>query len=192
MKRWVIKLNELNSEDIAFYESLLDEGLNAATFVPFGFEFQADAGLFLLLKYYDVVNTIQIESRLQDIEIEKNDGQLILAQAKASEMPLGKNPNEKSKLSDALLSLAKSDRLQADKLIYISNLVDPLLSGEKHEFDNKIVNFKYLSIDAQNNIINAFKDIKAKLNKKILEPSSTKRSVELSKQIAKFKQKVGN
>lgn len=178
-------MNELNSDDIKFYESILDEGLNAATYVPFGFEFQADAGLFLLLKFYDVVESIQIESRLQDIEIAKNDGKIILAQAKASEKPLGSNPNEKSKLSDAILSLIKSDREKVDKLIYVSNLVDPLLSNEKHEFDSKIVNYEYLSEDAKNSITNALSEIEKKLQSKITDKSSTKRSIELSKLIVK-------
>ena len=108
------------------------------------------------MKFYDVVDSIQIESRLQDIEIAKNDGKIILAQAKASKKPLGSNPNEKSKLSDAILSLIKSDREKVDKLIYVSNLVDPLLSNEKHEFDSKIVNYEYLSEDAKNSITNSY------------------------------------
>ena len=173
----------ISNKDISFYLELLEEGQNAATYVPFGFAFQVDSGLYLMLKFFDDIKYIEIESKLQDIEFECNNGDLILVQAKASENPNASNCNEKSKLFDAFLSLVKSDNDKVRKLIYVSNLNDPLKINNSTSFDGKIVEYNYLSENEKKVINKCLNDIKNKLNNKISDDKCSTRNKGLSKAI---------
>lgn len=46
---------------------------NDASASSFGWNFQANAGIFLFLHYIDEANSLKIESKLQDIEIVLKD-----------------------------------------------------------------------------------------------------------------------
>ena len=124
---------------------------NDASYGPFGYAFQADAGLILFMKHFSEITDVSIESRLQDIQMKKKNGNLILAQAKSAQKPL-KTSGEKAKLHDALFSLIKTNNNESDILIYVSNLRDPLKSNENNIFDLKELNYNDLSIDAEKNI----------------------------------------
>lgn len=175
-------INEFEEEMIEIYKEDVND--NDASYVPFGFAFQADAGILLFIKHFSEVKSMSIESHLQDIELVKKNGELILAQAKSSQNPMNAN-NEKDKLIDALFSLIKCNNNASDMLIYISNLPDPLKSNDKNEFDLREVNYKYLSSKAVSNVDNAIEKLKVKLTNKIEDSNTNKKIREKSKIILK-------
>ncbi len=164
-------IDKFDEEMIEIYKEDIND--NDASYVPFGFSFQADAGIVLFIKHFSEVKSISIESHLQDIELIKKNGELILAQAKSSQNPMSAI-NEKEKLTDALFSLIRCSHNESDMLIYISNLPDPLKSKDKNEFDFREVNYKYLSSEAVSNVNNAIEKLKAKLISKINDSSTSK------------------
>ena len=82
------------------------EFVNDASASSFGWNFQSNAGIFLFLKYIKEAESIKIESKLQDIEINLSDGGKILAQAKSSQ-DYTVATDKKEKFKDAIISLAK-------------------------------------------------------------------------------------
>lgn len=113
---------------------------NDASASAFGWDFQANAGIFLFLKYIKEVDSIMIETKYQDIEIKLKKG-IIYAQAKALQDE-SKEGSENSKLRDALVSLSKITNIDDDdKIVYISNLNAPI-NGEKDMFRNDVVEYK--------------------------------------------------
>lgn len=112
------------------------EFINDASASSFGWDFQSNAGIFLFLKYLKAAESIKIESKLQDIEIQLLSGNKILAQAKSAQ-DYTVATDKKEKFKDAIISLAKfSDN--GNQLIYISNIPDTLDSA-KDNFNNKVV-----------------------------------------------------
>lgn len=112
------------------------EFVNDASASSFGWNFQSNAGIFLFLKFLKNAESIKIESKLQDIEIQLSSGNKILAQAKSAQ-DYTVVTNKKEKFKDAIISLAKfSDN--GDQLIYISNIPDTFDSA-KDNFNNKVV-----------------------------------------------------
>jgi len=109
---------------------------NDASASSFGWNFQANAGIFLFLHYIKDAESIKIESKLQDIEIKMKSGNKILAQAKSStDYSIARNKKEKFK--DSIISFAKYSN-DNNKLIYISNIPD-MLNTATNAFNNKIV-----------------------------------------------------
>lgn len=170
-------IDKFDEEMIEIYKEDIND--NDASYVPFGFAFQADAGIILFIKHFSEVKSISVESHLQDIELVKKNGELILAQAKSSQNPMNAN-NEKEKLTDALFSLIKCNNNESDMLIYISNLPDPLKSNDKNEFNLKEVNYKYLSPEATSNVDKAIEKLKEKLTSTINDPNTRKKIKEKS------------
>lgn len=112
------------------------EFANDASASSFGWNFQSNAGIFLFLKYLKDADSIKIESKLQDIEIQLSSGKKILAQAKSAR-DYTVATDKKEKFKDALISLAKFS-YNGDQLIYISNIPDTFDSA-KGNFNNMIV-----------------------------------------------------
>lgn len=175
-------IDKIDEEMIEIYKEDLND--NDASYVPFGFAFQADAGIFLFIKYFTEIKSISIESHLQDIELVKKNGELILAQAKSSQNPMNAN-NEKEKLADALFSLIRCNNNESDMLIYITNLPDPLKSNDKNSFNLREVNYKFLSHEAVSSIDNAIMKLKVKLSNKIEDSSTRKKIKDKSKIVLK-------
>ncbi len=124
-----IEMSEYLNEDYC-------EFVNDASASSFGWNFQSNAGIFLFLKYLKDAESIKIESKFQDIEIQLSSGNKILAQAKSAQ-DYTVATDKKEKFKDALISLAKfSDN--GDQLIYISNIPDTFDSA-KDNFNNMVV-----------------------------------------------------
>lgn len=178
-----MKVNDEIFEELVkiYYEDIED---NDASYVPFGYAFQADAGLILFMKHFSEIVNISIESKLQDIQMTKDNGDLILAQAKSSQKPL-KTTSEKAKLHDALFSLIKTNNKNSDVLIYVSNLRDPLKSNEKNIFDLKELNYGDLSPEAEANVKEQISKIKSKLMSVINDTTNSKKIIDKSTIILK-------
>ena len=107
-----------------------------ATSTLFGFDFQTNAAIVLMLENIKDMKTIRMEG-YEDIEIGLNDGSSVLAQAKAVVNGSTDFSNVLSNLKDAMTSLSEaSNKCPSTKqIIYITNSINPLrVSSEKHIF----------------------------------------------------------
>lgn len=151
-----------------FINEELCEFNNDASASSFGWNFQANAGIFLFLHYIKDAESIKIESKLQDIEIKMKSGNKILAQAKSStDYSIAKNKKEKFK--DSIISFAKYSN-DNNKLIYISNIPD-MLNTANNAFNNKIVSYKSCLTATKEEIDEIFAATLNSIDKKIEKES---------------------
>lgn len=149
---------------------------NDASASSFGWNFQSNAGIFLFLKYIKESKSIKIESKLQDIEIELNDGSRVLAQAKSSrDYSIAKDKKEKFK--DAIISLAKYQK-EMNQMIYISNIPD-MLEGTANVFDNNIVSYTSCLSSTKKEIDEIFNSVSTSIVNKIAKESNEKKKAKL-------------
>lgn len=174
-------------DDIDFIRNNILED-NDASFAPFGYAFQADAGLYLFCNYYKEVKEIKIESALQDIEILDKNGHYILAQAKASQEPFDCE-SFGSKLFDGLFSLAKHYTSKEDRLIYVTNIPNVLGKEMSEQFNDTIISYSILSKNAKQIINDKIEAIKNKIISMIEKEDL---SVERKEKLLLFLDKVVN
>ncbi|MBO7529582.1 MAG: hypothetical protein J6T37_06880 [Bacteroidales bacterium] len=108
----------------------------SATSTLFGFDFQTNAAIVLMLENIKDMKTIRMEGH-EDIEINLNDDSSILAQAKAVVNGSYDFTNVLTNLKKALASLndANAKCPSVKQLIYITNSANPLnITAEKHVF----------------------------------------------------------
>jgi hypothetical protein len=100
-----------------------------------GWMFQVSAGIVLTLKHIKDVEKIKIEGKTEDIELTFFNGKGIYAQAK-SVLNIDDVNNNSKYLKKALHSL---DRISNNnfKLIYITNIRNPLNSKSKHNYPHE-------------------------------------------------------
>lgn len=97
-----------------------------ANSVIFGFDFQENVAIVLMVKNMADMESIKIEGE-EDIEILLNDGTYILAQAKSVEKSSTDFSNVRAKAKKAMESLSSAaKKMQAKELIYYTNSPDPL------------------------------------------------------------------
>lgn len=95
--------------------------------VLFGFDFQVNAAIVIMLEHIKNVASLRLESNNEDIEIELDNGKFILAQAKSIVKSSTDFSNVRGNLKKALTSLSEgSHRVAVDKLILITNSPNPL------------------------------------------------------------------
>lgn len=98
-----------------------------ANAVLFGFDFQVNAAIVLMIENITDLNEIRLESNNEDIDITLNSGNHILAQAKAIEKSSSDFTNVRKNLKKSLESLSEGNsKVKADKLILITNSPNPL------------------------------------------------------------------
>lgn len=96
-----------------------------ANSVLFGFDFQSNAAIVLMLDNMAYMETIRIEGE-EDIEIGLNDGTYVLAQAKSVVNSSTNFSNVRQNGKKAMASLSDaSHKLKAKHLIYVTNSPDP-------------------------------------------------------------------
>ena len=97
----------------------------SASSVLFGFDFQTNAAIVLMLENMAEMKSIRVEGD-EDIEIQLNDNSFVLAQAKSVVNSNTDFKNVRSKAKQAVLSLSRSSyRLKARELVYITNSPNP-------------------------------------------------------------------
>ena len=95
--------------------------------VLFGFDFQVNAAIVLMLENIKDLQSLRLESENEDIDIELYSGKHILAQAKAIVNSSTDFTNVRSNLKKALESLSEgSKKVETEKLILITNSPNPL------------------------------------------------------------------
>lgn len=95
--------------------------------VFFGFDFQVNAAIVLMLENIKELQSLRLESENEDIDIELYSGDHILAQAKAIVNSSTDFAHVRTNLKKALESLSEGSRkVQTKKLILITNSPNPL------------------------------------------------------------------
>ena len=97
--------------------------------VMFGFDFQVNAAIVLLLENITEMESVRLEGAHEDIEIALNNGRHVFAQAKAITKASSDFTNVRANLKKALQSLTEANEKAnstADRLILITNSPNPL------------------------------------------------------------------
>lgn len=98
-----------------------------ASKVLFGFDFQVNAAIVLMLENINDLESLRLESDLEDIDLTLDNGQHILAQAKAIVNGSTDFQNVRRNLQQALTSLSEAcQSAEAKQLILITNSLNPL------------------------------------------------------------------
>lgn len=98
-----------------------------ANAVMLGFDFQVNAAIVLMIENIEDLKSLRLEGNYEDIELELQNNQYILAQAKAVEKSSSDFRNVRKNLEKALISLSEgSQKVDAQRLILITNSPNPL------------------------------------------------------------------
>lgn len=124
----------------------------------FGFDFQVNAGIVLMLENIENMKSLRLEGNYEDIEIKLSNDQYILAQAKAIEKASSDFKNVRANLKKSVISLSEgNNKVSSQQLILITNSPNPLnekasvnlFMGEAHR--------DYLSLpEASQELINKY------------------------------------
>ena len=95
--------------------------------VIFGFDFQVNAAIVLMIENIRELESLRLEGNYEDIELKLNGGGYILAQAKAIEKSSSDFSHVRENLKKALTTLSEaSHNTLVEKLILITNSPNPL------------------------------------------------------------------
>lgn len=97
-----------------------------ASFSAFGWDFQINAAIVLLLENITELDKVRVESATEDIELTLESGEKIYSQAKSVVNASNDFANVKKKLKDAIESLTEAYSIGDSKqLIYVTNSPNP-------------------------------------------------------------------
>ena len=92
----------------------------------FGFDFQRNAAIVLMLENIKELRSVRLEGNEEDIELTLENGRKILAQAKAVEKSSSDFSHVRENLKKALISLSEgSQKADTQQLIFITNSPNP-------------------------------------------------------------------
>ena len=131
--------------------NLLENSSNASS-SAFGWQFQVNAGIFLMLENIKNAIRLKIEGESEDIEIRLDDESIILAQAKSFVDPEDSCVSAKLRKGLKTLKAASNKHKNSKKLIYISNAIRPITArGNAHRFcDFSYIRYKDLYKNEKN------------------------------------------
>lgn len=97
-----------------------------ASHVAFGWQFQINAGIVIMLDYIREAEAVKIEGNKEDVEVILKSGAKVFAQAKGTTSP-DKSNNALRDLKKALETLGEASKTRSVKrLIFVTNRTDPL------------------------------------------------------------------
>lgn len=123
----------------------------------FGFDFQVNATIFLLLDNIKEVKAVRMEGASEDIELTMNNGSQIMAQAKGIVKGSSDFSNVRRNLKKAIETLSSADNKSVEQLILITNSKNPLKEDTSKSFfygPPVAVGYNDLSEEAKNVIDN--------------------------------------
>lgn len=101
----------------------------------FGFDFQINAAIVLMLKNIQELKSLKLEGDYEDIELELENGSYILAQAKSVEGASWDFRNVRKNLEKSLITLSEgSKNIEVRELILITNSLNPLKQKNQNVF----------------------------------------------------------
>lgn len=133
-----------------------------ANSVLFGFDFQVNAAIVLMLENIKLMDSLKLEGNYEDIEIRLNDGNLILAQAKSVEKSSSDFSNVIKNFKKSLISLSEGAKRSKNtiELIVITNSPNPLNDNKSRDI---------FSLNAHRSYESLPDTLKTKIDKMILE-----------------------
>lgn len=134
----------------------------------FGFDFQVNATIFLLLDNIRKIETVRMEGGSEDIELTMNDGSQIMAQAKGIVKGSSDFSNVRRNLKKAIKTLSAADNKSVEQLILITNSKNPLNEATSKSFfygPPVAVGYDDLSDDAKKVIDNIVEQLDITFNK---------------------------
>lgn len=103
--------------------------------VVFGYDFQVNAAIVLMIKNIEELKSLRLEGDYEDIELELENGSYILAQAKSVVGASWDFKNVRKNLKKALMTLSEgSKNLKIKELILITNSLNPLKEKNNYIF----------------------------------------------------------
>ena len=150
-KKHIIGRVKQGAEAMSDIEKIVDRNASSSAY---GWCFQVGAGISLMLDYVRDFTRLKMEGISDDIELTFDDGKKLYAQAK-SVTQIGDQRSASKDLTDALKVLSEDEqRGDALKLVYITNIENPLSSKSSSAFryDYKY-DFSNLPSDARKKII---------------------------------------
>ena len=103
--------------------------------VVFGFDFQVNAAIILFIENVKNVKTLRLEGNYEDIEIEMDNGEYILAQAKAAQRASDDFANVRANMKKAITTLSEgSHKTKVKELIMVTNSPNPFNDDSKSAF----------------------------------------------------------
>ena len=134
-----------------------------ANSVLFGFDFQVNAAILLMLENMEDLHSLRLEGNEEDIELRMSNGEHILAQAKGIEKGSTDFRNVRANLKKSLLTLSEgATRVHPRQLVVITNSFNPFNQETSHGIFNGFPThraYKDLPIDAQKLVDQYLKDI---------------------------------
>lgn len=95
--------------------------------VMFGFDFQVNAAIVLMIENIEDLKSLRLEGNYEDISLELENNQYILAQAKSVEQSSTDFRNVRKNLKKSLTSLSEgNNKVDAQQLIMITNSPNPM------------------------------------------------------------------
>lgn len=112
---------------------ITDNNSNASA-SAFGWDFQANAAILLMLENIQNAESIKVEGKTEDIEITLNNGNIVYSQAKSIE-DINSVSNLIAKLTEAIRTLSNAENKgDAESLIYITNHSNPFNDKYSSQF----------------------------------------------------------
>ena len=135
-------------------------GNRRADSVNFGFDFQTNAAIVLMLDNIKELHSLRIEGENEDIEIELDNGEFILAQAKSVVKSSTDFKNVRKNLKKAIETLSEAaakGNVNVKQLIFITNSPNPLNDKKSMSVFYGHTRRKFSSLpDSSKNIINGY------------------------------------
>ena len=129
-----------------------------ATSTLFGYDFQSNAAIMLMLRNIERATKVKVEGQTEDIEITFSDGKMLMSQAK-SVMRIDDYSHVKSNLEKGLKTLNHAAKLsEVEQLVFITNSPNPfndVLTTSHFSSPVNIVSFS----DLHNNAKQVINDI---------------------------------
>ena len=117
-----------------------------ATPTNFGFQYQINVAIYFLFHYLKDIKNIRVEGEKQDVEILMNNNKKYMIQAKSKVNDIYDGRDNPKKLRESLTSLSSADSNEVEKLIYASNMFNPLNTSTNEFFDYDITTWKYCEL----------------------------------------------
>ncbi len=124
----------------------------------FGWQFQVNAGIVLMLRFLQEATRLKIEGLTEDIEITCEDGSIIYAQAKSFDNPNVGNVASKLKKGLSTLHAAAVANSHYRRLIYITNSLAPIVRTRAAcHYVNQYISIRYDDLyDVEKNVVNKY------------------------------------
>ena len=123
--------------------------------VVFGFDFQVNAAIIIMLENIKDMVSLRLEGNHEDIEVKLNDDSYIFAQAKAVVRANSDFTNVRANLKKAIKTLSEaSSSANVRELIFITNTIDPLKENvSKYIFSDMPARRKYDDLPDESKVI---------------------------------------